>query len=145
MPGVHHSPSEQPSCNVLHKVENHHRGGSSLHSCSWVHQDHSSEHAVKLACVTKPCCRHALTKIYGVLQVVPTRRVRNASAKAAVGKKAGGPAAGAGASAADESAAPAVLSADDLLPRADISGAITSSMISNLNSAQAGPCCCRLL
>ena len=65
------------------------------------------------------------------LQVVPSRQFRRLG-------KAGGVKAGAkvGAAAFDEPAAALPISADDLLPRTDISAQITPTLLSNLNHSQ---------
>lgn len=77
-----------------------------------------------------PCC-------FRPMQVVPTRTVRSK------GKKAAAATAGAGAAAAgvdadegeDEGTGPAELDPEDLLPRTDISGSITPSLLGMISSS----------
>ncbi len=71
------------------------------------------------------------------LQVVPTRTVRSKGKKAAVGS-AGADVAAPGGDAddgEDEGAGPAELDPEDLLPRTDISGSITPSLLGMISSS----------
>lgn len=82
------------------------------------------------------CCSLHFLMCANPLQIVPTRQTRRAAGKAPAGRGAGAAKGAAGASSSAPAEPLAPVSADDLLPRTDISALIRPDLLDSLKDAQ---------